>query len=275
MHRGIYEAASGMLVQETHLDVITNNLANVDTPGYKRRISATADFSALLDRIEKVSEDGETKITTVLPADMPFKGREIIGSVALAAIFSEDVMDTFPGVVKDSESQLDIAIDGPGFFAVADENDNRFYTRAGNFTLDSNGNIVNPNGLMLQGEGGALNVGNNARSVEINRKGQVIVKREQENEIIGRVALFTFERPTYMRHQANNLLTPTEQSGEAEDVDAANVKIWPGMLEMSNVEVVTEMARMIEAQRIYEGASKALMTHDEQTSKLITSFSRG
>ena len=275
MHRGIYEAASGMLVQETHLDVITNNLANVDTPGYKRRISATADFSALLDRIEKVSEDGETKITTVLPADMPFKGREVIGSVALAAIFSEDVMDTFPGVVKDSESQLDIAIDGPGFFAVADENDNRFYTRAGNFTLDSNGNIVNPNGLMLQGEGGALNVGNNPRSVEINRKGQVIVKREQENEIIGRVAVFNFERPTYMRHQANNLLIPTEQSGEAEDVDAANVKIWPGMLEMSNVEVVTEMARMIEAQRIYEGASKALMTHDEQTSKLITSFSRG
>lgn len=275
MHRGIYEAASGMLVQETHLDVITHNLANVDTPGYKRRISATADFSALLDRIEKVSEDGETKITTVLPADMPFKGREIIGSVALAAIFSEDVMDTFPGVVKDSESQLDIAIDGPGFFAVADENDNRFYTRAGNFTLDSNGNIVNPNGLMLQGEGGALNVGNNPRSIEINRKGQVIVRGEQQNEIIGRVAVFRFERPTYLHQRGNNLLTPTEQSGEAEDVDAANVKIWPGMLEMSNVEVVTEMARMIEAQRIYEGASKALMTHDEQTSKLITSFSRG
>ena len=65
MNRGIYEAASGMLVQETHLDVITNNLANVDTPGYKRRISATSDFSALLDRIEKVSEDGETKLTTI------------------------------------------------------------------------------------------------------------------------------------------------------------------------------------------------------------------
>ncbi len=69
------------------------------------------------------------------------------------------------------------------------------------------------------------------------------------------------------------MLTPTEQSGEAENVE--NAKIWSGALEMSNVEVVTEMARMIEAQRIYEGASKALMTHDEQTSKLITSFSRG
>ena len=275
MNRGIYEAASGMLVQETHLDVITNNLANVDTPGYKRRISATSDFSALLDRIEKVSEDGETKITTVLPADMPFKGREVIGSVALAAIFSEDVMDTFPGVVKTSENPLDIAIDGQGFFAVADENDNRYYTRAGNFTLDSNGNIVNPNGLMLQGEGGALNVGNNALDIQINGRGQVIVTREDQTEVIGRVALFSFERPTYLHHQANNLLTPTEQSGQPEDIEATNIKIWSGMLEASNVEVVTEMARMIEAQRIYEGASKALMTHDEQTSKLITSFSRG
>ncbi|MBR1657766.1 MAG: flagellar basal-body rod protein FlgF [Synergistaceae bacterium] len=269
MNRGIYEAASGMLVQETHLDVITNNLANVDTPGYKRRISATSDFSALLDRIEKVSEDGETKLTTVLPADMPFKGREVIGSVALAAIFSEDVMDTFPGVLKTTESQLDIAIDGKGFFALTDSNGETFYTREGNFGLDNNGNIVNNNGLTLQGEGGAINVGNNAQTVEINRQGQVIAN----NEVVGRVAVFNFERPTYLRHHGKNLLTPTEQSGEAENVE--NVKVWSGALEMSNVEVVTEMARMIEAQRIYEGASKALMTHDEQTSKLITSFSRG
>ncbi|MBQ3402982.1 MAG: flagellar hook-basal body protein [Synergistaceae bacterium] len=268
MHRGIYEAASGMLVQETHLDVITNNLANVDTPGYKRRISATSDFSALIDRIEKVSEDGETKLTSVLPADMPFKGRQVIGSLALAAVFSEDVMDTFPGVLKNTESQLDIAIDGQGFFSVADEAGNTFYTREGNFVVDNNGNIVTPNGMTLQGEGGAISIGN-ATTVEVNRSGQVIA----DGEVVGRVSVYNFENPTYLRHQARNLLTPTEQSGEAEAVE--NVRVWPGMLEMSNVEVVTEMARMIEAQRIYEGASKALMTHDEQTSKLITSFSRG
>ena len=270
MHRGIYEAASGMLVQETHLDVITNNLANVDTPGYKRRISATADFSALLDRIEKVSEDGETKLTSVLPADMPFKGRQVIGSVALAAIFSEDVMDTFPGVLKTTESPLDVAIDGQGFFALADENGNTFYTREGNFVLDNNGNIVNPNGLMLQGEGGAINIGNNARDITINHTGQVIING---NEVVGRLAVFNFENPTYLKHEGKNLLTPTEQSGEAEAVEG--FKVWSGALEMSNVEVVTEMVRMIEAQRIYEGASKALMTHDENTSRMITSFSRG
>ena len=268
MNRGIYEAASGMLVQETHLDVITNNLANVDTPGYKRRISATSDFSALMDRIEKISEDGETKITTVLPADMPFKGREVIGGLSLAAIFSEDVMDTFPGVLKTTESPLDIAIDGPGFFAVADEEGNTFYTRDGSFELDSNGNIVNSNGLMLQGDGGQISIGN-ASHIEVNPTGQIIA----DGQVVGKVAVFNFENPTYMRHVSRNLLAPTEQSGEAEARE--NVRIWSGALEMSNVEVVTEMTRMIEAQRIYEGASKALMTHDDMTSRLVTAFSRG
>ncbi|MBR6901028.1 MAG: flagellar basal-body rod protein FlgF [Synergistaceae bacterium] len=268
MHRGLYQAASGMIVQETNLDVIANNLANVDTHGYKRRVSANADFSALMDRIEKVSEDGETKITTVLPADMPFKGRQVIGSFALATVFSEDVMDTSPGVVKTTESPFDMAIDGPGFFSVADSEGNTFYTREGNFQPDNNGNLVTPHGMTLQGEGGAISIGNATR-VTINRTGQVIAN----GEVVGRVAVFNFENPTYLKHEARNLLTPTQESGEAEAVE--NVRIWSGALEMSNVSVVEEMVRMIEAQRVYEGASKALMTHDEQTSRLITSYSRG
>jgi len=268
MHRGIYEAASGMIVQETNLDVVTNNLANVDTAGFKKRVSANSDFSALMDRIEKVSEDGETKITTILPADMPFKGRAIIGSFALATVFSEDVTDTSPGVVKSTESPLDMAIDGPGFFAVANGNGDIYYTRMGNFIPDENGNIVSTNGMTLQGDGGAISIGN-ARKVEVNRTGQVIA----DGEVVGRVAVFNFENPTYLRQAANNLLEPTERSGGADPV--ADVKIWSGMLEASNVSVVEEMVRMIEAQRVYEGASKALMTHDEQTTKLITSFSRG
>ena len=269
MHRGLYEAASAMLVQETNLDVVTNNLANVDTPGYKRRVSANADFSALIDRIEKVSEDSATKITTMFPADMPFKGRQAIGTMALAQIFSEDVMDTAPGVVKTSENPLDMTIDGKGFFAVADTNGNTFYTRAGNFTLNNAGSIVNPDGMTLQGEGGEITVPANASRIQVMRDGRVVA----DNAVVGRVNVFDFDNPTYLKHEARNLLTPTQRSGEALPVE--NVKIWGGTLEMSNVEVVTEMVRMIEAQRAYEGASKALMTHDEQTQRLITSYSRG
>ncbi|MBR1418261.1 MAG: flagellar hook-basal body complex protein, partial [Synergistaceae bacterium] len=155
-----------------------------------------------------------------------------------------------------------------GFFAIADEEGNTYYTREGNFTLDGAGNIITPNGMQLQGNGGGLSVGN-ARSININRRGQVIA----DGNVVGNLQIFNFERPTYLRHVGKNLLAVTPQSGEAEGV--ANPRFFEHALEMSNVSVVEEMVRMIEAQRAYEGASKALMTHDEQTSRLITSYSRG
>ncbi len=269
MHRGLYSAASAMLVQETNLDVITNNLANVDTAGYKRRVSANADFSAYLDRIEKVSEDAEMKIMTYPPFTMNWKGKQTIGTLALASIFSEDVMDTSPGIVKTTDNPLDMAIDGPGFFAVADTAGNTYYTRAGNFTLSGTNNIVTPEGLLLQGNGGEISIGQGAGKIEVTRTGQIIV----DGDNVGQVTVFNFENPTYLRQISGNLLAVTEQSGEAQPV--ANVRIFGGSYEVSNVGVVEEMTRMIEAQRVYEGASKALMTHDEQTQKLITSYSRG
>ncbi|MBR1671672.1 MAG: flagellar hook-basal body protein [Fretibacterium sp.] len=268
MHRGLYAAASAMLVQETNLDVVTNNLANVDTPGYRRRVSANADFTAYMDRIEKVSEDAETKLMTTSPFTMNWKGKQTIGTLALANVFSEDVMDDHPGVVKTTENPFDIAIDGPGFLAVQDGGGNTFYTRAGNFTLDSEGLMTTPDGLTLQGEGGGIEVGT-ASKVVITRSGQVVA----DGAVVANIPLYTFENPTYLRHAARNLFTPTEQSGAPQGVEAP--RFFSEALEMSNVSVVEEMVRMIEAQRAYEGASKALMTHDDMTSRLITSYSRG
>ena len=257
-----------MLVQETNLDVVTNNLANVDTAGYRKRVSANADFSAYMDRIEQVSEDGETKITTALPYQMNWKGKQTTGTFALSAIFSENVMDTHPGVVKVTDNPLELAIDGDGFFAVQDGAGNTFYTRAGNFTLDSDGVIITHNGMTLQGDGGGIEIGNATR-VAVTRSGQVIA----DGEAVGNIPLYTFQDPTYLRHAARNLLSPTPQSGGPEQVE--NVRVISGALEQSNVSVVEEMVRMTEAQRAYEAASTALITHDEQTGKLITSYSRG
>lgn len=268
MHRGLYAACSAMLVQETNLDVTANNLANVDTPGFKKRVSTNAEFSAYMDRIEKVSEDGETKIFSTPPVTMNWRGRQTIGTMALANIYSEDIMDTSPGVVKTTENPLDVAIDGPGFFAVADDDGNTFYTREGNFTLDATGLIITPNGMQLQGAGGGISVGN-ASNVVITRRGQVVA----DGNVVGNLQVYNFDNPTYMRHVAKNLLVPTQESGEPEGV--VNPRFFDMALEMSNVSVVEEMVRMIEAQRAYEGASKALMTHDENTSRLITSYSRG
>jgi flagellar basal-body rod protein FlgG len=256
-----------MLVQETNLDVVTNNLANVDTVGYRRRISANSDFSALLDRVEKVSEDGETKTFTTIPYTMNWKGRDIAGPLSLAATFSETYMDTDPGVVRVTDNPLDVAINGPGFFSVEDDQGNTYYTRQGNFLLNGEGELVTMDGMTLQGGGGPIAVGD-AADVQITDSGQVVAN----GEVVGAITLYTFENPTYLQQMGRNCLQANEHSGNPVEVEAP--KLVPGAIEMANVSVVEEMVRMIEAQRAYEGASKALMTHDEETSKLITSFGK-
>jgi flagellar basal-body rod protein FlgG len=256
-----------MLVQETNLDVVTNNLANVNTVGFRRRVSVNGEFSALIDRVEKVSEDKETKILTVPPFTMNWKGKQVIGQLALASIYSQSGMDTRPGVVRVTGAPFDAAIDGPGFFAAQDGGGNTYYTRQGNFLVGPEGTLVTLDGMEVQGDGGPVAVGE-ASSAEILSDGRVIA----DGEVVGQLSLFTFENPTYLRQVGKNSFSANNDSGAPVEADA--VRLLPGALEMSNVSVVEEMVRMIEAQRAYEGASKALMTHDEQTGKLITSFGK-
>ncbi|GHS92865.1 flagellar basal-body rod protein FlgF [Synergistales bacterium] len=269
MNRGLYAACSAMLVQETNLDVVANNLANVDTVGFRRRTSANAEFSALFDRIEKVSEDGETKIMTVAPFNMNWKGKQTIGSMGLAATYSQSFMDSHPGVVRTTNNPFDVAISGEGFFAVQDGQGNTFYTRQGNFQLNADGNLVTLDGFTLQGDGGEIAVGD-ASQAKILSSGQVWA----DGEIVGQLTLFTFENPTFLQQVSKNNLQANENSGAPIAVPIEEIKLSDGAVEMSNVSVVEEMTRMIEAQRAYEAASKALTTHDETTGKLITSYSR-
>ena len=156
-----------------------------------------------------------------------------------------------------TDNPLDLLIDGPGFFAVQDGAGNTFYTRQGSFTLSDDGVVVTQDGMTLQGDGGDIEVGTATRLV-VNPGGQVYA----DGALVGTIPLYTFERPT-----------PSDASGPA--AEAEDVRIVGGALERSNVSVVEEMVRMIEAQRAYEGASKALMAHDEQTGKLITAYGRG
>jgi flagellar basal-body rod protein FlgG len=256
-----------MLVQETHLDVVANNLANVDTVGYRRRVPVSAEFSATLDRVEKVSEDGETKIMSTLPFTMNWKGRQVLGGMALASIYSESNMDTRPGVIRTTDAPFDVAVDGPGFFAVQDDQGNTYYTRQGNFLVGQGGTLVTLDGMNVQGAGGPIAV-EDAATAQILSNGQVLA----DGEVVGEIALFTFENPTYLQQVGKNNLSGNENSGNPVPVE--DVRLVTGAVEVSNVSVVEEMVRMIEAQRAYEGASKALMTHDEQTGKLIASYGR-
>ncbi len=259
-----------MLVQEKMLDVVGNNLANVDTSGFKARVAVNKSFpEVLMDRVERYTivdemenfKLGENRFFTHQ------RGRAPVGSISFANVMSETTMSLAPGVVQNTSNPLDILINGPGFFVVEDGMGNTFYTRQGHFTKSDQGEIVTHEGMTLQGDGGPIQVGDGS-SISIGDSGQVIV----DNQQVGQIRVVNFETPTYLRHEGKSLLSETEQSGAAEDVETP--AIVGGALERSNVQVVLEMVRMIEANRAYEASAKAVTIQDELSGRMFTSVGK-
>jgi len=267
MHRGLYAAASAMIVQESMHDVVANNLANVGTSGFRRRIPVNKSFpEVLMDRIEKVSEDGEIKFVGP-PFQLGLKGKFTIGDLSLANVFSETFMSTEMGALQTTDNPFDVAIVGEGYFAVQDGAGNTYYTRSGHFQKSAEGQLVTEDGMMVLGDGGPIEVGDASR-FSITEDGNVMA----DGALVDMLQIVTFENPTYLRQVGRTSLSVTPHSGEPVPVE--EVRLQAGALEMSNVNVVEEMVRMVEAHRAYESASKVLMTHDELTGKLITSYGR-
>jgi flagellar basal-body rod protein FlgG len=271
MYRGIYAGASAMLVQEKMLDVVGNNLANVDTAGFRGRVAVNRSFPELMmERVERytivdeVLNDrlGEQKFFPY------FKGRSLIGNMPLANVLSETVMSREPGVVQYTDNPLDVMINGEGFFVVEDGSGNTFYTRAGHFQKGPEGQLMTHDGEFVLGEAGRIELGD-AISFFVDETGQIY----GDNEVVGQLQVVSFPAPTYLRHVGRSLLAQTPNSGEPAPA-AENLSIVGGALERSNVQVVSEMVRMIEANRAYEAAGRSVTIQDELTSRMFTSLGR-
>ena len=269
MQRGLYTACSAMLVQISHLDAVSNNLANVNSVGFRKRIPVTQSFPDLLmDRIEKVSEDGETKIMTVTPFEMNFKGKVPIGNLSFASILTQTYMPNTVGPYAVTDNPLDVALRGEGFFTLQNQNGDTLYSRQGTFQLDDTGNIVTSDGMKLIAGGAPLNIGEST-SFTFSGNGYIIA----DGEAVAQLDIVTFETPTFLRQIGSTALyVETPQSGSP--IPVTDPTVLPGTLEKSNVNVVEEMTRMIEIQRAYEASSKALMTHDETAVKMISTYSK-
>jgi len=253
MFRGIYGSVSAMLVQEKAVDVASNNLANSNTSGFsKSRVIAKT-----FPEVELVKERR---------AQAPASKETSLGSTSLGVVLAETAVDNSPGVVRETGNPLDCAIQGEGFFQVSDGAE-MFYTRSGNFKMDDQGQIVNSSGLVLAGENGPL-VAGEAESVEIQEDGSVIADGEQ----IGMVPVFRFENPSFLHRRGSSILSETPSSGAPQLVPAGEARLIPEALEGSNVVVVEEMTRMIEANRAYEAASKAFEAGSEAGRKMIETF---
>ncbi|AEH51724.1 flagellar basal-body rod protein FlgF [Pseudothermotoga thermarum] len=243
MIRGIYTAAMGMLLDISKLDAASNNLANVESAGYKKDRLA---FRAYHEREIYV---------------LPNK-RQPIGTLAYSAVLDHVYPDFSQGTVQYTGNLLDLAIEGEGFFAV-ERNGEIFYTRAGNFKLDAEGFLVNADGLRV------LDINNQPIRFEngysIDEQGYV---RNSLNQPVTRIAVYSFENVRYLRKFGYTLFQPTQESGEP--FAAENFRILPGYVELSNVNAVREMVTLIEAQRHFEIAQKAVIVQDELVAKLIS-----
>jgi flagellar basal-body rod protein FlgG len=252
MLRSLFIAATGMEAQKLNIDVIANNLANVNTVGFKK---SRADFQEL------IYQDIKT------PGAVSAEGAEIPSGIQVGlGVKPVAVQKLFiQGDFVHTGNNLDLVIEGDGFFQVTMPDGTIAYTRSGAFKLDSEGRIVNSDGYPLEP---SITVPANTTSITASSDGKITV--QQAGTVapteIGQIELARFINPGGLKPMGKNLFAPTASSG---DVVTGNPSaeglgtIEQGYVEMSNVNVVEEMVNMIVSQRAYEINSKAVQASDE------------
>jgi flagellar basal-body rod protein FlgG len=253
MIRALYSAASGMTAQQLNVDNIANNLANANTAGFKMR---RAQFQDLLyqNMIQPGAAAGQQ---TTIPAGLQLG----LGTRAASneIIFSQ-------GAFSQTSNPLDLAIQGSGFFQIRQASGELAYTRAGQFQLDRNGNMVTSNGDTLEPQ---ITIPATAQNVTIAQDGTVsfTVPGQTAAQKAGQIQLANFQNPGGLNSIGSNLYLPTDASGDAQ-VGAPGGseglgKVSQGYTEQSNVDVVGEFVNLIQSQRAYEANSRVVKAADE------------
>ncbi|MFP6212671.1 flagellar basal-body rod protein FlgG [Helicobacter pylori] len=251
MLRSLYSATSGMLAQQTHIDTTSNNIANVNTTGFKK---SRADFNDLF--YQAMQYAGTNTSNTTLSPDGMEVGLGVRPS-AITKMFSQ-------GSPKETENNLDVAITGKGFFQVQLPDGTTAYTRSGNFKLDEQGNLVTSEGYLLIPQ---IILPEDTTQVNIGVDGTVSVTQglQTTSNVIGQITLANFVNPAGLHSMGDNLFSITNASGDAivGNPDSQGLgKLRQGFLELSNVRLVEEMTDLITAQRAYEANSKSIQTAD-------------
>lgn len=245
MVKGLYTAYSGMVNQEHRMDVLTNNLANVNTNGYKKEGATSQSFDAVLAYKIKDASEG-------------YNLAKRIGINQPGVKIGEGYTDFEQGAIKTTGNTFDLALTDSGFFAVefTDKSGNTSvkYTRDGDFTLTQDGELVTRDGdPVLNTNGQAVKINPNL-DTQINVSGQLI----QNGRVADTIQVTDFVDYNYLEHYGENYFQPIEG---AEETDP-KAQVYSGYLETSNVSAVTEMVNMISVQRAYESNQKIITTID-------------
>lgn len=251
--RSLNVAATGMLAQQLNVDVISNNIANLSTTGFKRQ---RAEFQDLLYQQQLRVGTTSSDSNTIVPA-----GVELGLGVKTGGVYR--IHDQ--GTLISTSNKLDLAISGRGYFRIELPDGTFAYSRAGAFQLDPNGRIVTQEGYVLSP---GITIPQNAIDVTINAQGQVLVTTPDLTTIqnVGQIEMYTFINEVGLSARGENLLLETVASGPplqgVGNTDGVGA-IRQGYLENSNVDAVREITQLVAAQRFYELNSRLITTSDE------------
>ncbi|HOJ42755.1 MAG TPA: flagellar basal-body rod protein FlgG [Syntrophorhabdaceae bacterium] len=252
MIRALWTAGTGMNVQQVNLDIIANNIANVNTNGFKK---SRADFQDLMYqtlRLQGIKTGEGNQVPT---------GIEIGHGAMLASVQKVFMQGDF----QETQNELDLAIEGNGFLTVILPTGEKGYTRAGSLKRDSDGKIVTSDGYPLEP---SITIPNNATSISIRPNGIVSAKiaGQSEPQQLGTIELTIFPNPSGLKAMGKSLYVETDASGSpitGKPGENGLGTLLQGFLEMSNVNVMQEMINLIVGQRAYEVNSKAIQAADE------------
>ena len=256
--RSLDIAATGMLAQQRNVEVVSNNLANMNTTAYMRRRTEFHDLIYQdLRRVGTTSSDAGT----IVPS-----GVQLGLGVKLAAVYRIHEK----GNLEATDNTFDMAIQGKGFFQITLPTGDTAYTRDGTFQLDADGQIVTHDGFLMRP---SISIPSNAIDVTINQSGEVLVKIEGQVAFsnVGQIQLATFPNEAGLQAEGGNLLSETPASGTATTGNPGDTgfgSILQGFLETSNVNAVEEISNLISAQRAYEMNSKVIQASDEMMGTL-------
>ena len=251
--KALSSAATGMLAQQLNVDTISNNIANLNTTGFKRQ---RAEFQDLLYQTIERAGANSSDAGTVVPS-----GIQVGVGVRTAGIYRI----TEQGSLENTSNQFDLAINGRGFFRITLPDGQDAYTRAGSFQVDQNGQLVTSQGFVVQP---AVNIPPDATDVIINQQGEISVTQDGQvqPQVIGQLDLTLFPNEVGLESIGSSLFLETQASGPANLATPGQPgfgEIFQGFLERSNVNAVSEITALISAQRAYELNSRVIQTADE------------
>jgi flagellar basal-body rod protein FlgG len=257
MMRALNTAASGMAAQQTNVDVIAHNLANVNTTGFRKQ---RAEFEDLIYQTIR-TPGGTTGEGQKLPTGIQIgEGVRVVSTTQMH----------HQGSLIQTESTLDVAIEGDGFFQINRPGGQIAYTRSGNFRVDAEGRMVTVDGYSVEP---AISIPTNATHVTISPNGMVSVQvaGQTATQDVGQITLANFVNPSGLLAIGRTMFEPTDASGEAligQPGSDGMGTLASGFLEQSNVEVVNEMIDLIASQRAYEVNQRVITTADEMLQRV-------